>query len=224
MAGSVFLNEKTRERYLRIVGPIGNGFARAGIHPHVMTAAGLILSLLSGLAYANGSFFWGGWVLALAGTCDVLDGMIARQGGKESLFGAFLDSTLDRFSDSLPMMGLACYFSGGRFWTGLMEGAPPERAEPWTVLVIMLAIIGSFMVSYTRARAEGIGVECRKGFMQRPERITLLVIGSLLGAIPWAGVLLLKCSLFLLAVSTNLTALQRMLLVKRHFRKEREGE
>jgi len=95
MAEIVFLSEKNRARYLRIITPLGNVLAGIGVHPHVLSVAGLILSIVAGLFYSAGSFFWGAWVLVVAGTCDALDGLIARQNNKNSKFGAFFDSTLD---------------------------------------------------------------------------------------------------------------------------------
>jgi CDP-diacylglycerol--glycerol-3-phosphate 3-phosphatidyltransferase len=121
---------------------------------------------------------------------------------------------LDRYSDMFLFIGLAYYFAGGRpFFMPLQTGGSPE-ISPWTVTAIIFAIAGSFMVSYTRARAEGLGMECKAGMMQRPERITLLVIGSLLGSIPVVGILLLKLVLLALAISTNLTAGYRIMFIK----------
>jgi CDP-diacylglycerol--glycerol-3-phosphate 3-phosphatidyltransferase len=218
MAPSVLISEKNRARYLKIIEPIGNLFARAGIHPNILSMSGLVLSLLAGLIYSQGSFFWAAWVVVLAGTCDTLDGHIARQNNKHSSFGAFFDSTLDRYSDIFLFIGLAYHFSGGQAFLGFFGNtATKVDPSPWTVLVIVMAVAGSFMVSYTRARAEGLGLECKKGLMQRPERIILLIIGSLLGVIPVMGSLLLKLSLLLLAVSTNLTAIYRIMLVRSHF-------
>jgi CDP-diacylglycerol--glycerol-3-phosphate 3-phosphatidyltransferase len=138
-------------------------------------------------------------MLALAGICDTLDGQLARQSGAESRFGAFLDSTLDRYGEVAVFMGLAWHFSGGI-----------------ALVFIILALAGSFMVSYTRARAEGLGLECRSGWMQRPERIILLVIGSLAGALPVVGPTLMKLALLILAALTNFTAAQRILYVRTH--------
>jgi CDP-diacylglycerol---glycerol-3-phosphate 3-phosphatidyltransferase len=211
MSEIFFLGVKNRDRYLRFISPVGDLFARAGIHPHVLTVAGFVVSLLAGILYAGGSFFWGACLLVLAGICDTLDGQIARQTNKQSRFGAFFDSTLDRYSDLFPFAGLAYYFSGGRGFAG----STPSDPSPLTVLVIIMTIAGSFMVSYTRARSEGLGVECRKGIMQRPERITLLIIGSFLGALPAVGSVLMKITLVILAVLTNATAVSRMMHTRR---------
>jgi len=214
MAVLFALSSNFRERYYRVVKPLGNFLARWGIHPHVLTAGGLILSFVAGLVYAKGSFFWGAWILVLAGVCDTLDGQIARQAGKQSHFGAFFDSTLDRYSDLFPLAGMAYCFSGG---------SPGVEPSPRTVFVIIMAIAGAYMVSYTRARAEALGVECREGFMQRPERITLLILGSFLGALPVVGLVLLKSVLVVLAVASNGTALSRMILTKKRLMENRGG-
>ena len=214
MAPFEFISQRNRERYFKVVGPVADVFARAGIHPNILSIAGLLLSMAAGLIYGHGSFFWAAWVVVLAGICDTLDGSIARQTNKKSDFGAFFDSTLDRYSDMFLFIGLAYYFAGGRpFLMPPGAGEAPE-VSPWTVTAILFAVAGSFMVSYTRARAEGLGMECKAGMMQRPERITLLVIGSLLGAVPVIGVLLLKLVLLALAISTNLTAAYRILFIK----------
>lgn len=214
MAEFVFLSEKTKERYLRVIGPLGNLFARLGVHPNALSIAGLILSMLAGLVYSTGSFFWGAWVLALAGVCDSLDGRLARQTEKSSRFGAFLDSTLDRFGEMFVFLGLGWHFAGG---TALVEtGADPSRSQsPAAVIFIILAIAGSFMVSYTRARAEGLGVDCKVGWMQRPERVVLLIIGSLLASIPVVGHFIIVLTLLLLAILANATAVQRVYHVRK---------
>ena len=218
MAQIVFISNRNRERYLRVVGPVGDLFARAGIHPNVLSLMGLGLSAVAGVLYSQGRFFWAAWVVLFAGICDTLDGQIARQTNKNNSFGAFFDSTLDRYSDMFLFVGLAYYYAGGTSLSLEIHG----QASPWTVVVIILAIAGSFMVSYTRARAEGLGVQCKAGMMQRPERITLLIIGSLLGSVPAVGPLLMKLTLVVLAVSVNLTALYRMYYVRNHLAHESE--
>ena len=207
---------------MKILSPVGNFLARVGVHPHILTVTGLVLSALAGLVYCNGSFFWAAWVLVLAGSCDALDGQIARQTDKKSQFGAFMDSTLDRYSDMFPLLGIAYYFAGGPAFYGSASGTQGGDSGYWTVIITVLAITGSFMVSYTRARAEALGMSCKKGLMQRPERITLLIIGSLLGAIPGIGTLLMKATLIVLALSTNVTAMHRMVYVKQQLLRENQ--
>jgi CDP-diacylglycerol--glycerol-3-phosphate 3-phosphatidyltransferase len=213
MTEFIFISEKNRVRYLRIIAPVGKFFAKLGVHPNILSITGFVLSVAAGIIYSIGSFFWAAWVVVLAGTCDALDGQIARQTNKTSSFGAFFDSTLDRYSDMFLFVGLAYYFAGG-VPMGFPDPGLGRDTSPWTVVIIILAIVGSFMVSYTRARAEGLGLECKKGMMQRPERITLLVIGSLLGSIPKVGPVLLTITLLILAISSNLTALFRVFFIR----------
>jgi CDP-diacylglycerol--glycerol-3-phosphate 3-phosphatidyltransferase len=215
----VFLSERNRQRYLRVVSPIGYALVRNGVHPNALSVLGLLLSVAAGVIYSTGSFFWAGWAVALAGTCDVLDGQIAREGKKSSRFGAFFDSTLDRFGEIFMFLGLAWYFAGGR-WS---DQAGADLDSPWAVFLVVLALAGSLMVSYTKARSEALGVECKVGWMQRPERMTLLIIGSLLGALPVFGVVLMKVTLVLLAVLSNVTAVQRIWHVKEQLLKDPGG-
>ena len=210
-----FISDKNRERYLRFITPIGNFFVRLGVSPNVLTIAGLILSLVAGIIYSSGSFFWGGFTVIFAGTCDVLDGHIARQTGRDSRFGSFLDSTLDRLGEMFIFLGLAWHFSGVYGCFGGGEGNTPDLVSPVIVMFIFFAISGSFMVSYTRIRAEALGLSCMIGWMQRPERITLLIIGSLAGSIPVIGHFIVQLTIILLAVLTNYTVIQRVAHVRR---------
>jgi len=223
MTEFVFLSDKNRARYFKLVTPVGNLLGRMGVHPHVLSVLGLILSLVAALLFGSGLFFWAAWVVTLAGVCDTLDGQIARQTKKNTRFGSFFDSTLDRYGDMLLLIGLAYWFSGGRSFMAFQGAQAQGHGSPWTVIVIFMAIAGAFMVSYTKARAEGLGIECRVGLMQRPERVTLLIIGSLLGAIPTIGPLLLKCALLLMAVFTNLTAVRRILHVRTELARETQA-
>jgi len=224
MAQIILISEKNRERYLNIIRPLGNLFARTGVHPNILSVSGLILSAIAGLIYSHGLFFWAAWVVVIAGICDSLDGQIARQTNQRSAFGAFFDSTLDRYSDMFFLIGLAYYFAGGQDFLGLNGGKPPVESSPWTVMVIALAIAGSFMVSYTRARAEGLGMECKRGLMQRPERIILLIIGSLLGSIPAVGPTMMKLTLLALAVSANVTTVHRILFIRNQLLDETQAK
>ena len=161
-------------------------------------------------------------VVALAGTCDALDGVLARRAHKNSTFGAFFDSALDRFSDVFILMGLVWYFAGGPILLESHEQDIAAFQSPWAVVYIIMAIAGSFMVSYTRARAGALGLDCRVGLMQRSERLTLLIIGSLLGAIPVIGLILIKSTLLVLALLSNFTAIQRIIYVRKQLLRENE--
>ena len=214
MTGFKFLSEKNRQRYFKVITPIGNLLARIGIHPNVLSVCGLILSIIAGVMYGLGLFFLASFVVIFAGVCDTLDGQLARQTGKSSKFGAFFDSTLDRYSDLSLLIGMAWFFSGYKMLLEFNGHSINNDSHPWTILFIILAIAGSFMVSYSRARAEGLGLDCNIGLMQRPERIILIVLGSFLSVIPGIGSLIIKMMLFILALSTNITAIHRICYVR----------
>jgi CDP-diacylglycerol---glycerol-3-phosphate 3-phosphatidyltransferase len=160
-----------------------------GITPNGLTYSGFALTVVTAFVLATGAFRWGGILLLLAALFDMLDGAVARFTKQMSTFGAFLDSTLDRYSESVTFLALAYFFSK----------SPSTRTE---LVLIMFILVGSLMVSYTKARAEALQVECKAGWMQRPERIIILVIGLIVG---W-----LSPILWLLAIFTNFTALQRI--------------
>lgn len=202
--------ERVKAGFLRIVDPAGSLLVRRDVSPDTLTAWGIGFSGLAGVLIGGGTFFAGFWMVALAGLCDVLDGQVARLSGRASRFGAFYDSVLDRYSEAFILTGLAWHFAGGPAFF-----APPAAPSPWTVVVILLALTGSFMVSYTRARAEGLGISCKIGLLQRPERFVLLLLALLFGAIPGWGYVLMKALLVLLAVLANGTAIQRILYLKR---------
>jgi len=202
------LSNKLKERFVWAMAPFCKFLSGLGVSPNALSLAGLSLSLITGLIYAQGSFFWAGAVLVLAGICDVLDGQMARLTGKISSFGAFLDSAIDRFSELFIFLGLAWHFSG------LSAENPGSTLGSVAVLIIILALSGSFMVSYTRARAEGLGVDCKVGWMQRPERITLLILGSLIAGLPVAGPFIMIGTVFIIAALSNYTAVQRIVYVK----------
>ncbi len=187
---------------------------RVPLTPNQVTVVGLCLTFVaSGLA-AFGHLRWAGVVLIFAGTCDILDGALARSTGAGYPYGAFLDSTLDRYSEGAIYIGLAAYFVGA--------GGGLQR---WLVLATMAALAGSFLVSYVRARAQSLGFTCETGLFARPERVVVTVIGLIIG--PAFGGVVLYATVFLLAILTNLTALQRIRevwLQGRAQRLERERE
>lgn len=170
---------------------------RFPITPNQVTVVGLALTFLASGLVAFGQLRWAGVVLVVAGTCDILDGALARTTKASYAYGAFLDSTLDRYSEGAVYMGLAAYF--------IASGGPLQR---WLVLATVAALAGSFLVSYVRARAQSLGFTCKTGLFQRPERVVVTVIGLIFGT-AFGGVVLYGV-VFLLAVVTNLTALQRI--------------
>ena len=195
---------------------------RTPLTPNQVTVVGLALTFVGAGLAAFGYLEWAGVVLIFAGTCDILDGALARSTGASYPYGAFLDSTLDRYSEGAVYLGLAAYF--------VSISGPLQR---WLVLATLAALAGSFLVSYVRARAQSLGFTCKTGLFQRPERVVLIVTGLLLSGL--FGGYILYAIMFLLAIVTNITALQRIREVwlqgraqrleherQEHERKERE--
>jgi len=183
---------------------------RTPLTPNQVTVVGLGLTFLAAGLAAFGQLRWAGVVLIFAGTCDILDGALARSTRASYPYGAFLDSTLDRYSEGAVYLGLAAYF---------VTIDPP--LQEWLILATLAALAGSFLVSYVRARAQSLGFACKTGLFQRPERVVVTVIGLLLGGWWLYGIV------FLLAIVTNITALQRIRevwLQRRAQRLERERE
>jgi phosphatidylinositol phosphate synthase len=213
--GGALAQLKERAKHLAhgAVAPIVGALAALGIRPDHLTWLGLALGIAAGLAFFDGSPQLGAVLLAAGGLCDLLDGELARRGGEGSRFGAFLDSTLDRLSEAAALVGIAGFglrnletlvVEPGRAVREQQSGLFPEA---WMALVLfaLLALVGSFMVSYTRARAEGLGLDCRVGWFERPERLVLLILAGALKVF-WA----MPVALLLLAVLSFTTAAQRV--------------
>jgi phosphatidylglycerophosphate synthase len=166
---------------------------RVPVTPNQVTVIGLGLTFVAAGLVAFGHLRWAGVVLIVAGSFDILDGALARSTHASYPYGAFLDSTLDRYSEGAIYAGLAAYFVG--------MGGPLQR---WLVLATLAALAGSFLVSYVRARAQSLGFTCETGLFARPERVVVTVVGLILGGV------VLYAVVFLLAILTNFTALQRI--------------
>jgi CDP-diacylglycerol---glycerol-3-phosphate 3-phosphatidyltransferase len=182
--------------------------ARLGVSPNLLTSIGLLLSLVTALVIAQGYLFIGGLLVLCAGIFDMFDGAMARVRNAATTFGAFLDSTLDRYSESIILFGLLWYTLQHPGLQDLLWPAPHEQT--WMITLIFVSVVGSLMVSYTKARAEGLGIECKSGLLARPERVIILAIGLLSNTSIWA--------LAILAVFSNITALERMISVWRSTR------
>jgi len=166
---------------------------KTGVTPNGLTLIGFLFTVVIAITLALGYFIIGGVLLIFAALFDTLDGALARQTGQSSKFGAFFDSTLDRFSEGVVLIALTYYYAS-------------SPAGGWVeVTLLAVTLLGSLMVSYTRARAEALGFECKVGILQRPERVILLVLGLIT---PW-----MRVALWLLAIFTNVTAGQRILEV-----------
>jgi CDP-diacylglycerol--glycerol-3-phosphate 3-phosphatidyltransferase len=212
------LKERLRSGAHAMLGPLVRGLVRLGVSADHLTVAGLGLSLLAAWAFYSAHSRLAALFLLLAGLCDILDGQVARLGGGETRFGAFFDSTLDRVAEGAVLIGVAGYYVSNLLDLVFEPQKAVEQISggllppTWAVMAItaMVALLGSVMVSYTRARAEGLGLECKVGWFERPERLTLLIVAGLIQRF-WA----MSGALLLLAVLSFLTAGQRVVHVWR---------
>jgi CDP-diacylglycerol--glycerol-3-phosphate 3-phosphatidyltransferase len=167
---------------------IVHALAATGVEPNFLTFLGLVINLVAAYLFAKGRFPAAGGVMILAGLFDMVDGRVARAQGRVTKFGAYFDSVIDRYSDVGLYFGLLIYYASvNRFRYAVLVG---------------VAMAGSVMVSYARARAESLIPECKAGFFERPERIVLLIIGALSNKMPPA--------LWLLAIGPNITVIHRI--------------
>ncbi|MCL0065078.1 CDP-alcohol phosphatidyltransferase family protein [Dehalococcoidia bacterium] len=184
--------------------PIVRLIARTGISPNALTITGFLLNALVAGVLAGGYLFLGGFLVLFAGWFDMLDGALARISGKSTRFGTLLDSTVDRFSEAVVFLGLLVFY--------LAQGATLE------ILLIYFTIVGSIMVSYVRARAEGLGLRSEVGLFTRPERVILLALGLLPSRISPVALLVV---LWILAVGTMITVLHRLIHTWRQMKEDR---
>lgn len=191
--GRSFLPQFLKDGFINAIDRPIDLFIRLNIHPNFFTILGLLIAIFAAIFYAVGDIRLGGAFVLLAGMSDTFDGKIARKQGIASKFGAVFDSSLDRYAEFLMFLGLGAYF--------LQRG---DRASVITAIVAFVALIGSVMVSYVRARAEGIGYECKVGVMQRAERIVFTGVSSLIHPIA------LMVVIWVIAVLANITAIQRL--------------
>lgn len=186
--------------------------ARSGVTPNMLTSIGLLLSVVTALVIAQGYLFVGGLLVLFAGVFDMFDGAMARVRNAATTFGAFFDSTLDRYSESMILFGLLYY---ALQHPGLQDSFWPfPNAQSWMIAFIFIAAVGSIMVSYAKARAEGLGIECKTGLLARPERVIILAFGLLTHTGIWA--------MALLAVFSHVTAVERIISVWRTTRRSTE--
>jgi CDP-diacylglycerol--glycerol-3-phosphate 3-phosphatidyltransferase len=187
------------------VNPLVERLIRAGVRPNTITTIGTGLVLVSAVVYATGHIRIGGLLLLLSGVADTLDGQVARGGAMVTRFGAFYDSTIDRVGDGATFIGIGAF----------LLTAPDVAYRTPAVILCMIAILGSVLVSYARARAEGLGIDCKVGIAQRAERVLGLGLASLVfGAGRHA--LLLEAIVALLAVASIITVVQRFVYVHQY--------
>jgi len=176
--------------FIKLLEPLINLIVKAGFHPNTFTIWGLILSVVGAVFFAFGYVRLGGVFILLGGVCDILDGKIARKSNKVTKFGALFDSSLDRYAEVFMFLGVAIYLERNEYFL--------------TSIMIFIALGGSTMVSYVRARAEGLGYDCKVGLMQRPERVLLIGASALFHSY------LLIASIWIVGFLSNYTAYQRM--------------
>ena len=188
---------------LRAIEPMISFLARHNVSPNSITTVGTLLTVAAGVVYGTGHIMTAGWIMAVTAFFDVIDGQVARRTGRCTVFGAFYDSTLDRVADGALMAGLTVFYA-----------INPIHHNMYMVVVCLVGIIGTFVVSYTRARDESLGIDAKVGVMQRPERIVLLSAPQALFGLFWNGWVLMGI-IILLTVTACITAVQRIAFVHR---------
>jgi CDP-diacylglycerol--glycerol-3-phosphate 3-phosphatidyltransferase len=190
--------ESIKSGYLRVIAPIADFLVRHRVSPNHITTVGTLCYMAGGVIYATGHIRTAGWFLGLTAVFDVLDGTVARRTGRSTTFGAFYDSTLDRVADGFVLGGIAVFYA-----TSVRYGNVPM------LVVAVLGIIGTFLVSYTRARAEALGIDAKVGLMQRPERVVLLSAPQAFFGLALDG-WVLATIVVLLTTTAWITAFQRI--------------
>jgi CDP-diacylglycerol---glycerol-3-phosphate 3-phosphatidyltransferase len=189
--------------YLRLIEPVVEYLVRRRVNPNVITTIGTGCTITAAVIYAYGHISIAGWVLGLTAIFDVVDGIVARRTGQTTTFGAFYDSTLDRVSDGAVLAGLTVFYA-----------TDSARHSVPMVVVGLGAIMGTFLTSYTRARAQALGIDAKVGLIQRAERVVLLSAPQAFFGLAFDG-LVLKAIVILLAVTSWVTAVQRIVFVHR---------
>jgi len=197
------LPDWVKNGYLTLIDPVANWLVRRKVHPNTITVFGTLCTVVGGIIYATGHIRTGGWFLSLTALFDVLDGTVARRTGRSTVFGAFYDSTLDRIADGFVLGGLVVFYA-----------ANPVHHNVWMVVVALMSVIGAFLTSYTRARAEALGIDAKVGLLQRPERVVLLSAPQAFFGLALDGYVLMAI-VVLLSVTAWITAYQRIAYVHR---------
>ncbi len=193
--------ESIKSGYLRVIEPVADLLVRLRVNPNTITTVGTLCSIAGGVVYATGHIRTAGWIIGLTAIFDVLDGTVARRTGRSTVFGAFYDSTLDRVADGAVLGGLAYFYA-----------TSPVHASGPMVGVLLFGIVGTFLVSYTRARAESLGIDAKVGIMQRPERVVLLSAPQAFFGLVLDG-RVLATIIVILAATAWVTAYQRIRFV-----------
>jgi CDP-diacylglycerol--glycerol-3-phosphate 3-phosphatidyltransferase len=187
--------------YLRLIDPVANWLVKRGVHPNTITVVGTLCTVVGGVIYATGHIRTGGFFLGITALFDVLDGTVARRSNKSSTFGAFLDSTLDRLADGFVLGGLAVFYA-----------TSVAHHSVSLMITALLGLVGAFLTSYTRARAESLGLDAKVGLLQRPERVVLLSAPQALFGLVLDG-WVLALIVVILTVTAWITVFQRVAFV-----------
>jgi len=189
------LKKEIKNYFRNLLDPIVSIISHMGVSPVAITIIGILISLFGAFLVAGGKLFGGAVALAVSGLCDIIDGSLARKEKKVTLFGAFLDSTGDRVAELAYFGALVIYY------------VSKTPANIFYVSLTLIALSGSLLTSYARARAEGLGVRCEVGLVERPERIVLLILGLVFGGFPLIVIIVI------LAFLTVFTFIQRVVHV-----------
>ncbi|CAN5554874.1 CDP-alcohol phosphatidyltransferase family protein [soil metagenome] len=192
------LNQKIRGIWDVVMKPVGRALARSGIGANTITAVGVVLQALVALAIVEARLLLAGLLAIVAAVADTLDGAVAKAQNRTDRFGALLDSTADRLSDALFFVPVA--------WLYGVSPDPARRDQRWVAALALAALVVSFLVSYVKARAEGLGYECNVGIVERAERLILMIVGLLLDLVPLV--------LIVLATLSVVTVVQRLMHVR----------
>lgn len=201
-----------KKTYLRVIDPVADLFVRTGVHPNTITAIGTACTVAASVIFGMGHIRTAGAFLGLTALFDVLDGTVARRSGRESVFGAFLDSTLDRLADGAIFVGLATFYA-----------LSIEHGSTLMMLVCMSGLVGALMTSYARARAEPLGIDAKVGMVQRPERVVLLSVPQALFGLALDG-WVLKAVVFIITIGAWITVIQRIVFVYQQTRNRTSAE
>jgi CDP-diacylglycerol--glycerol-3-phosphate 3-phosphatidyltransferase len=192
-----------RRGYLQLMDPFADWLVRLGVRPNTITTFGTLCTVVTGVFFGLGWIRSAGWFLSVTAVFDVVDGTVARRSGQSTRFGAFYDSTLDRVADGVMLGGLVVFYA-----------TSPTYANPLLLVITLLGLIGTFLTSYARARAESLGIDAHVGLLQRPERVTLLAAPQALFGLAWHG-RILAAVVVVLAVTAWITVWQRVRYVAR---------
>ena len=192
------LNQKIRGMWDDVMKPVGQALARSGVGANTITAVGVALQVLVAYAIVEGRLLVAGALAIVAAVADALDGAVAKARGYVGKFGALLDSTADRLSDALFFAPVA--------WLYGVSPDPARRDQRWVAALALAALVASFLVSYVKARAEGLGYECNVGIVERAERIIIMIVALLLDLVP--------LGLVVLAALSVVTVVQRLVHVR----------